>query len=70
MSMNHDLIFAFDMYKARLDDLLRQAAEDRLCRCLDGVDEIRRTGQYKKQADFNRRSRVFPETDYSGSGVL
>jgi hypothetical protein len=68
--MNHDLIFAFEMYKARLDDLLRQAAEDRLCRRLDGVGGTRRTGRYKMQSDFNGRSRMFPETNCSGCGVL
>ena len=68
--MNHYLICAFEMYKARRDDLLRQAAEDRLCRRLDGVDGTRRRDRYTRQSAFPRRSRFFPETNVSGSGVL
>ena len=69
MRMNNDLIFAFQMYKARLVDLMRQAEEDRLCRRLNGVGEVSRTRRYKIQSGSNRRNRIFPETNYSGSGV-
>ena len=67
--MNNDLIFAFPMYKARLEDLLRQAAEERLCRRLGGVGKVRQTRQYKIQSAISRRNRLFPETNTSGSGV-
>jgi hypothetical protein len=69
MRMNHDLNFAFEMYKARLDDMLKQAAEDRLCRCFDGVGGTRRTGRDKLHSTFSRRSRMLPETNASDSGV-
>ena len=68
--MNHDLIFAFEMYKARLADLLRQAAEDRLSKRLDGVDGARRNGRSQMQSSIPGRNRMFAETKCSGSGVL
>ena len=67
--MNNDLIFAFQMYKARLDDLLRQAAVDRLSRCRDGVSEVRQARRYKMHSTISRRNQILPETNYSGSGV-
>jgi hypothetical protein len=68
IKMNNDFI-AIQMHKARLDDLLRQAGEDRLCRRLRGEGEIRRSRQYKMRAPISGRNRIFPETNYSGSGV-